>query len=203
MFERFTDEARHVVVLAQEEARALNHGHIGTEHLLVALCRSRGSVASSVLRDLGLDPRTAREQVNEIVERGSGTPSGHMPFTPRAKKVLEHSLREALQLGHMYIGSQHILLGLLREGRGTAMEVLRRKEISADEVRAAVVSYPSKERRDAADVAPEYVEETEEHPVEPVERSEVQMLLARILNQLARLTAQVEDISRRLPPRDE
>jgi ATP-dependent Clp protease ATP-binding subunit ClpC len=118
MFERFTDRARRVVVLAQEEARMLGHNHIGTEHLLLGLISEGGGVAAQALRDYPLE--TVRQQI----DRGSETPGGHIPFTPRAKKVLELSLREALQLGHNHIGTEHILLGLIREGGGAAARIL-------------------------------------------------------------------------------
>jgi ATP-dependent Clp protease ATP-binding subunit ClpC len=124
MFERFTERARRVVVHAQEEARDLNHSYIGTEHLLLGLMREPESVAARALQELDISQDAAREQVVEIVGRGSEPPSGHIPFTPRAKKVLELSLREALQLSHNYIGTEHILLGLIREGHGVAAKVL-------------------------------------------------------------------------------
>jgi ATP-dependent Clp protease ATP-binding subunit ClpC len=124
MFERFTERARRVVVHAQEEARDLNHTYIGTEHLLLGLTREPDSAAARALRELDIGRDAVRERVVEIVGRGSDAPSGHIPFTPRAKKVLELSLREALQLSHNYIGTEHILLGLIREGHGVAAEVL-------------------------------------------------------------------------------
>ena len=124
MFERFTDRARRVVVLAQEEARMLNHSHIGTEHILLGLIREGGGVAAKAVESLGISLEAVRQQVGEIVGQGQQAPSGHIPFTPRAKKVLELSLREALQLGHNYIGTEHILLGLIREGDGVAAQVL-------------------------------------------------------------------------------
>ena len=116
MFERFTDRARRVVVLAQEEARLLNHNYIGTEHILLGLIHEGEGVAARGLESLGINLEAVRSQVVEIIGQGSQAPSGHIPFTPRAKKVLELSLREALQLGHNYIGTEHILLGLIREG---------------------------------------------------------------------------------------
>ena len=116
MFERFTDRARRVVVLAQEEARMLNHNYIGTEHILLGLIHEGEGVAAKALESLGISLEAVREQVEEIIGQGQQAPSGHIPFTPRAKKVLELSLREALQLGHNYIGTEHILLGLIREG---------------------------------------------------------------------------------------
>ena len=119
MFERFTDRARRVVVLAQEEARMLSHNYVGTEHILLALIREGGGVAAQALESLGITEETARQQVEEIVGPGQPGPQrGHLPFTPRAKKVLQLSLREAIALGHGYIGTEHILLGLVREGRG-------------------------------------------------------------------------------------
>ena len=124
MFERFTDRARRVVVLAQEEARMLNHNYIGTEHILLGLVREGEGVAAKALEAMDISLNGVREQVQEIIGEGSHAPSGHIPFTPRAKKVLELSLREALQLGHNYIGTEHILLGLIREGEGVAAQVL-------------------------------------------------------------------------------
>jgi len=124
MFERFTERARRVVVHAQEEARELNHNYIGTEHLLLGLMREPESIAARALRELEISQEAAREQVIQMIGRGKKEPSGHIPFTPRAKKVLELSLREALQLGHNYIGTEHILLGLIREGEGVAAQVL-------------------------------------------------------------------------------
>src|SRR5659263_241918 len=124
MFERFTDRARRVVVLAQEEARMLNHNYIGTEHILLGLIHEGEGVAAKALESLGISLDAVRSQVQEIIGEGQQAPSGHIPFTPRAKKVLELSLREALQLGHNYIGTEHILLGLIREGEGVAAQVL-------------------------------------------------------------------------------
>ena len=115
MFERFTDRARLVVVLAQEEARMLHHDHIGTEHILLGLIRGGDGVAARALESLGISLEAVRQHVGEITGQGQRAPSGHIPFTPRATKVLELSLREALQLGHNYIGTEHILLGLLEE----------------------------------------------------------------------------------------
>ena len=139
MFERFTDRARRVVVQAQEESRRLNHNYIGTEHLLLGLLREDEGVAAEALAalEVGLDP--AREQVAEIVGRGQQAPSGHIPFTPRAKKVLELSLRESLDLGHETIRPEHILLGLITEGHGVAVEVLRILGAGPDQVRARVM----------------------------------------------------------------
>jgi len=124
MFERFTARARRAVVNAQQEARELNHNYIGTEHLLLGLMREPESVAARALQELKISQDTVRERVIQIVGRGQQAQSGHIPFTPRAKKVLELSLREALQLSHNYIGTEHILLGLIREGEGVAAQVL-------------------------------------------------------------------------------
>ena len=124
MFERFTDRARRVVVLAQEEARLLNHNYIGTEHILLGLIHEGEGVAAKALESLSISLEAVRSQVEDIIGQGGSSPSGHIPFTPRAKKVLELSLREALQLGHNYIGTEHILLGLIREGEGVAAQVL-------------------------------------------------------------------------------
>jgi hypothetical protein len=123
-FARFTDRARRVMVLAQEEARLLNHNYIGTEHLLLGLIREHDGVAATALTSLGISLETVRAQVEVIIGRGQSAPAGHIPFTPRAKKVLDLSLREALQLGHNYIGTEHLLLGLIREGEGIAAQVL-------------------------------------------------------------------------------
>ena len=124
MFERFTDRARRVVVLAQNEARDLGHNYIGTEHILLALIDEGQGVAAKALEAMGIDQDAARQRVVELTGRGQGASEGHIPFTPRAKKVLELSLREALQLGHHYIGTEHILLGVLSEGAGVGAQVL-------------------------------------------------------------------------------
>ena len=124
MFERFTDRARRVVVLAQEESRLLNHNYIGTEHILLGLIHEGEGVAATVLESLGVSLEGARARIEEIVGHGVEAPSGHIPFTPRSKKVLELSLREAMQLGHNYIGTEHILLGMIREAQGVAAQVL-------------------------------------------------------------------------------
>ena len=139
MFERFTDRARRVVVLAQEEARMLNHNYIGTEHILLGLVREGEGVAAKALEAMDINLNAVREQVQEIIGEGSHAPSGHIPFTPRAKKVLELSLREALQLGHNYIGTEHILLGLIREGEGVAAQVLTKLGADLGTVRQQVI----------------------------------------------------------------
>ena len=139
MFERFTDRARRVVVLAQEEARMLNHNYIGTEHILLGLIHEGEGVAAKGLESLGISLEAVRAQVEEIIGQGQQAPSGHIPFTPRAKKVLELSLREALQLGHNYIGTEHILLGLIREGEGVAAQVLVKLGADLNRVRQQVI----------------------------------------------------------------
>ncbi|MGH9121825.1 MAG: Clp protease N-terminal domain-containing protein, partial [Acidimicrobiales bacterium] len=139
MFERFTDRARRVVVLAQEEARLLNHNYIGTEHILLGLIHEGEGVAAKALESLGISLEAVRNQVEEIIGQGGSSPSGHIPFTPRAKKVLELSLREALQLGHNYIGTEHILLGLIREGEGVAAQVLQKLGADLSRVRQQVI----------------------------------------------------------------
>ena len=139
MFERFTDRARRVVVLAQEEARMLNHNYIGTEHILLGLIHEGEGVAAKALEALGISLEAVRSQVEEIIGQGQQAPSGHIPFTPRAKKVLELSLREALQLGHNYIGTEHILLGLIREGEGVAAQVLVKLGADLNRVRQQVI----------------------------------------------------------------
>jgi len=140
MFERFTDRARQSVVLAQEEARRLGQTYIGTEHLLMGLLRETYGIAAQALRGLGIGLSNVRAEVIEIIGEGGEPPSGHIPFTPRSKKVLELSLREALQLGHNYIGTEHILLGLVREGEGVAAQVLVARGADLDRVRAAVMT---------------------------------------------------------------
>jgi ATP-dependent Clp protease ATP-binding subunit ClpA len=124
MFERFTDRARQVIVLAQEEARRFNHNFIGTEHILLGLMSEGEGVAARVLNEMGISLEAARTRTVDIIGKGEVEPSGHIPFTPRAKKVLELALREALVLGHNYIDTEHLLLGLVREGKGTAVQVL-------------------------------------------------------------------------------
>ena len=139
MFERFSDRARRVVVMAQEEARMLDHNYIGTEHLLLGLIREGEGVAAMTLESLGVRLDAVRHQVEEIVGRGQQMPSGHIPFTKRAKKALELALPESQQLGHNYIGTEHILLGLLREGEGVAAQVLVKLGADLNRVRQQVI----------------------------------------------------------------
>jgi ATP-dependent Clp protease ATP-binding subunit ClpA len=140
VFERFTDRARRVVVLAQEEARMLNHNYIGTEHILLGLIHEGEGVAAKALESLGISLEAVRSQVEEIIGQGQAAPTGHIPFTPRAKKVLELSLPEALQLGHDYIGTEHILLGLIREGQGVAAQVLQQHGADLNRARQEVIN---------------------------------------------------------------
>jgi ATP-dependent Clp protease ATP-binding subunit ClpC len=139
MFERFTDRSRRAVVLAQEEARMLSHNHIGTEHILLGLLADRESVAARTLQSLDVTLEAAREQVKEIIGEGQQAPTGHIPFTPRAKKVLELSLREALSLGSETIGTEHLLLGLVTEGDGVGAQILERLGAYAHTVREKVI----------------------------------------------------------------
>jgi ATP-dependent Clp protease ATP-binding subunit ClpC len=150
MFERFTDRARRVVVLAQEEARMRNHSFIGTEHILLALIDEGDGTGVKALESLGISRDEVRQQVEEIIGQGQHAPSGHIPFTPRAKKVLELSLRESVQLAQAYIGTEHILLGLIREGDGVAAQVLVRLGADLDRVRQQVIQLIStwQEQRD-------------------------------------------------------
>ena len=139
MFERFTDRARRVIVLAQDEAKLLNHNFIGTEHILLGLIHEGEGVAAKALESLGIALEAVRAQVEEIIGQGQQVPTGHIPFTPRAKKVLELSLREALQMNHSYIGTEHILLGLIREGEGVAAQVLIKLGADLSRVRSTVL----------------------------------------------------------------
>jgi ATP-dependent Clp protease ATP-binding subunit ClpC len=139
VFERFTDRARRVVVLAQEEARMLSHVYIGTEHILLGLIHEGEGVAAKALESLDISLEAVRRQVEEIIGQGKAAPTGHIPFTPRAKKVLELSFREAKQLGHNHIGTEHILLGLIREGEGVAAQILQKLGADLKRVRRTVI----------------------------------------------------------------
>ena len=139
MFERFTDRARRVIVLAQNEARMLNHSYIGTEHILLGLIHEGEGVAAKALESLGISLAAVRQEVEEIIGHGTTPPKGHIPFTPRAKKVLELSLREGLQMGHKYIGTEFLLLGLIREGEGVAAQVLVKLGADLPRVRQQVI----------------------------------------------------------------
>ncbi|PZG05647.1 Clp protease [Nonomuraea aridisoli] len=148
MFERFTDRARRVVVLAQEEARTLNHDFIGTEHILLGLLKEGEGLGALVLGGCGVEIGHVRGFVEREVGRGATSPGGHIPFTPRAKKVLELSLREALQLRHNYIGTEHILLGLIREGQGLAVQALTDAGADLADVRQRVLGRVGRGPRD-------------------------------------------------------
>jgi Clp amino terminal domain, pathogenicity island component/UvrB/uvrC motif len=185
MFERFTDRARRVVVLAQDEARMLNHDYIGTEHVLLGLIHEGKGVAAKALESLGISLAAVREQVEETIGRGQQeAPSGHIPFTPRAKKVLELSLREALQLGHNYIGTEHILLGLIREGDGVAAQVLVALGGDLNRVREEVIQllerYQGKEMK---------VAERGQRGPATRERRQLPELISRVTSFEARLSA--------------
>lgn len=163
MFERFTDSARRVVVLAQGEARLLDHNYIGTEHLLLGLIAEGEGVGARALEALDISLPSVRVEIQETIGRGQTPPTEHIPFTRRAKKVLELSLREALQLGHNYIGTEHLLLGLVREGEGVAAQVLGKLGAELDDVRAVVMttlSGPQAPER-AADLRPMLADEFE------------------------------------------
>jgi ATP-dependent Clp protease ATP-binding subunit ClpC len=160
VFERFTDRARRVVVLAQEEARMLNHSYIGTEHILLGLIHEGEGVAATALEALGISLSDVRADIQSIIGQGQSAPTSHIPFTPRAKKVLELSLREALQLGHNYIGTEHLLLGLVREGDGVGAQVLVKRGATLDRVRQgvlALVAASESEGRGVAEQVPEPV----------------------------------------------
>ncbi len=139
MFERFTERARQVVVLAQEEARTLKHNYIGTEHILLGLLREEEGLAARVLEGLEITVEEVRAQVIRIVGSGEEVTSGQIPFTPRAKKVLELALREALSLGHNYIGTEHILLGLVRENEGVAARILADFDADSEKIRNEII----------------------------------------------------------------
>jgi ATP-dependent Clp protease ATP-binding subunit ClpC len=139
MFERFTDRARRSLFLSQEEARRLNHNYVGTEHLLLGLVSEGQGVAAKALESLGISLEMVRAQVEDIIGKGQQAPTGHISFNPRAKKVLELSLREATQLGHNYIGTEHLLLGLIREGEGVAAQVLVKLAADLSRVRQQVI----------------------------------------------------------------
>jgi hypothetical protein len=138
-FHRFTANARGAVINAQKEARDLNHNYVGTEHLLLALVRGDG-VAAKVLSSLGVGGPAVEERIRSIVGTGTEAPGGHIPFTPRAKKVLELSLRESLRLGHKYIGTEHILLGLVREGEGLAMQILHELKVPSEALEPKIIT---------------------------------------------------------------
>jgi len=153
VFERFTDRSRRALILAQEEARLLGHDHIGTEHLLIGLIDERDGIAARVLAEHGVTRQAVRDRIEETVGRTAGEPSGNAPFTPRMKKVLELSLREGLQLGHSYIGTEHLLLGLVKEGEGVAARVLQGLGVELPRVRQSVIQVLSGYQGGATDNA--------------------------------------------------
>jgi len=191
MFERFTDRARRVVVLAQEEARMLNHDYIGTEHILLGLIHEGEGVAAKALQALGISLEAVRQQVEEIIGQGQQAPSGHIPFTPRAKKVLELSLREALQLGHNYIGTEHILLGLIREGEGVAAQVLVKLGADMNRVRQQVIELLHGQQRE---------EEPEAEPAAPESgrAGRGDRMLAEVLGRLGAIESRLSAIEQRV-----
>jgi ATP-dependent Clp protease ATP-binding subunit ClpA len=199
MFERFTDRARRVIVLAQEEARMLNHDYIGTEHILLGLIHVGEGVAAKALESLNVSLRAARSEVEAMIGQGQDGLTGHIPFTPRAKKVLELSLREALQLGHDYIGTEHILLGLVREGEGVGAQVLTKLGATLEKVRGEVarqlgeqgVSVPERPRGPEAAGA--------EQPPPLSARAQAAMVLAEeIADKLDHAEVHPEDLLRAL-----
>jgi ATP-dependent Clp protease ATP-binding subunit ClpA len=210
MFERFTDRARRVVVLSQEEARLLNHNYIGTEHLLLGLIHEGQGVAAKALELLGIRLEAVRAQVEGIIGRGQEAPSGQIPFTPRAKKVLELSLREALQLGHNYMGTEHILLGLIREGEGVAAQVLVRLGADFSRVRQQVIQLLSGYAGDPEAAAgtrpvrmsvPEDLREAEEQLAQ-VRRQKVAAIDAQDFDRAAALRDQELQLLERLAERE-
>ncbi len=210
MFERFTDRARRVVVLSQEEARRLDHKYIGTEHLLLGLLAEEEGVAARALRAMDISLEAARSGVEDIIDPGDGAPSGHMPFTPRAKKVLELSLREALQLGHNYIGTEHILLGLIREGQGVAAQVLEKLGADLVRVRQQVIEILSARAAEAQQDAPSVAGKAAAAFEGDIADEELRAVLAQALDRLSSLDREVtalrnlvEDIHGRLFGRDD
>ena len=171
LFERFTERARQVVVLAQDEARALKHNYIGTEHILLGLLREEEGLAARVLESLDITVEEVRAQVARIVGQGDEVTTGQIPFTPRAKKVLELALREALSLGHNYIGTEHILLGLVRENEGVAARILLDFDADAEKIRNEIIrmlSGPGRRQQGGARRARREGEELEApRPVRP------------------------------------
>jgi len=175
MFERFTDKARRVVVLAQEEAKLLNHNYIGTEHLLLGLIHQGDNTAAKTLELFDVSLESVREQVEDIIGRGAQQPTGHIPFTPRAKKVLELALREALQLGHSYIGPVHILLALIREGEGVAVQLLTKLDVDPTRLRLKAMELLSNRVSKEASVELEHMTETTEAEI-PLEPADVALI---------------------------
>ncbi len=190
MFERFTEPARQVVVLAQDEARTLQHNYIGTEHILLGLLREEDGIAARALESLGITIEEVRGQVARIVGRGDEVPHGQIPFTPRAKKVLELALREALSLGHQYIGTEHLLLGLGRENEGVAMRILSAFGANAEKIRNEIIRALSAPRRPAD---PRLVSE-----LESIAREKEAALEAQQFERAAMLRDRERSLQRRL-----
>jgi ATP-dependent Clp protease ATP-binding subunit ClpC len=163
VFERFTERARQVVVLAQDEARLLKHNYIGTEHILLGLLREEEGLAARVLEGLDIELNEVRAQVARVVGQGDEATTGQIPFTPRAKKVLELSLREALSLNHNYIGTEHVLLGLVRENEGVAARILLNLGADSERVRNAVIESAGKEVSRPLPVLPSEIEGLQRH----------------------------------------
>jgi ATP-dependent Clp protease ATP-binding subunit ClpC len=163
VFERFTERARQVVVLAQDEARLLKHNYIGTEHILLGLLREEEGLAARVLEGLDIELNEVRAQVARVVGQGDEATTGQIPFTPRAKKVLELSLREALSLNHNYIGTEHVLLGLVRENEGVAARILLNLGADSERVRNAVIESLGKEVPRPLAVLPSEIEGLQRH----------------------------------------
>jgi hypothetical protein len=182
MFERFTNQSRRVVVLAQEEARMLDHNYIGTEHLLLGLLHEGRGSAARALKAMDVTLQAARDQVVEIIGRGQAQPSGHIPFTPRAKKSLELSLREALQLGDGYIGTGHLLLGLIHQGDGVAVQILGNLGADLKDLRARVTEELRGNPEEGQDVPPA---ERERQQLKVYLRGEVKGLLDTIDDRLS------------------
>jgi ClpX C4-type zinc finger protein/ClpA/ClpB-like protein len=190
VFERFTDRARRVVVLAQEEARLLNHNYIGTEHVLLGMLHEGEGIAAQVLESRDISLEAARTRVEGIVGQGSSSPSGHIPFTPRAKKALEYALREALQLGDNFIGTEHLLLGLLREGHGVAIQVLEQLGADLGQVREQVIGMAGGERIERI--------ETEEE-IEATAPSSRVLLVESLMGEVRRLRGDIDRLRQALP----
>jgi ATP-dependent Clp protease ATP-binding subunit ClpA len=182
MFERFTDRARRVIVQAQQEARLLNHNYIGTEHLLLGLLADDGGIAADALESLGVTLDAARAQVREMIGEGKQPQQGHIPFTPRAKKVLELSLRQALNLGDDHIGTEHVLLGLLAESDGVGAQIVERLGATPRAVRAKVIELSGTQPDPAAAEIGPWPREAR---VRGVALSEVHDLLASINRRLS------------------
>lgn len=205
MFERFTDRARRVVVLAQEESQRLSHNYIGSEHLLLGLLAEREGVAARALESLNVTLTAAREQVEEIIGPGQQTPRGHIPFTPRAKKILELSLREALTMGSEVIDTEHLLLGLIDEGDGVGAQILQQRGATAQAVREAVARLISADP-EAAEVTgpgsePRAVSVTRQVRIRDDALTEVKDLLASIDRRLSAIERHLGiDAGREEPP---